>query len=87
MRATIAAIGLVLMGSSQAFSEPQLLKGKEFAVYHACLNDSWTVAWCHTHEIAFEQCMISYGGGKYTDRWHLFADTYCYRVAKGLVDR
>jgi hypothetical protein len=89
MKAPVIAVALGIAAcavtSSHALSEePRLLRGHQFAVYHACLYDSWIHDWCSSHDLAYEQCVISYGGGRYTHTGRLFSNDYCYRVAKGL---
>jgi hypothetical protein len=89
MKTPITVMALVIfscvMTLSQASSEePRHLRGHQFAIYHACLYDSWIHDWCHTHDVAYQQCVISYGGGRYTEEGRLFQESYCYRVAKGL---
>jgi hypothetical protein len=88
MKPSVTAVALVIaagvLTSSQALSEPRLLKGHEFAVYHACLYESWVHDWCRVHDVAYVQCLVSYGGGKFTPDGGLFSDNYCYRMARGL---
>jgi hypothetical protein len=80
-RASVLALAMAV--SSQAFADGRLLNGRQLATYHACLYDSWIHDWCGTHQVAHEQCLAVYGGGRYTPHWQLFSEDYCYGVAKG----
>jgi hypothetical protein len=83
-----SVLALAMAVSSQALADgPRLLRGRQFAIYHTCLYDSWIHDWCQTHDVAYQQCVISYRGGRYAQEGHLFSDDYCYGVAKGLQPR
>jgi hypothetical protein len=89
MKALIAAATLsaCVMASSAGFCEPRLLARNQFATYHACLYDAWIRNWCHWHDVEYEQCVISYRGGRYVNDSPLYSDDYCYAVARGVPPR
>jgi len=84
--ATSLVVGLFFVSSSSAFSEEHwgLLTPRQASAYHACLFEEWIHDYCHWTSLAYSQCVIANGGGKYPLDPRHYNDNYCWYTAQGL---
>ena len=84
--ATFLVVGLSFVNSSSAYAEEQwgLLTPRQAKAYHACLFEQWIEDYCHWTSLAYSQCVIANGGGKYSLNGH-FSDNYCWYTSQGLA--
>jgi hypothetical protein len=86
--ATLIA-GLFWVSSSPASADERWgsLTRDQTRAYHACLFESWIQDYCHSYSLAYSQCVIANGGGKYPLEGRRFTEDYCWYTAQGLAPR
>lgn len=88
---TAAALvaGLSVLMPVQAFSGSLsgLLSPEQSRAYHACLFEAFIQDYCKENSLAYGQCVIANGGGRYPINGQLFTDDYCWHTAQGLTPR
>jgi hypothetical protein len=86
--ATLMA-GLFLINTSSVSADERWgsLTREQTRAYHACLFESWIQDYCHSYSLAYSQCVIANGGGKYPLEGRMFTEDYCWYTAQGLAPR
>jgi hypothetical protein len=85
--ATLIA-GLFLINTSSVSADERWgLTREQTRAYHACLFESWIQDYCHGNSVAYSQCVIANGGGRYPLDGRRFTEDYCWYTAQGLAPR
>lgn len=93
MRTVVAAAtlisGFVLISSAPALSQDHwgFLTPAQYKAYHACLFESWIQDYCHANSLAYGQCVVANGGGRYPLNGRMFTEDYCWSTAQELAPR